>query len=147
MMNMKKMKLVFDTSVIDEYADYYFTLHPRARKKPIPHPYHESINKWMILKRPAMNALKQKWKDFGVWFIGKKGLTDMNIEKCQMLFYTFYGTNHKHDPDNSVPKFILDSFVESHLIVGDDCEHLEELRLRCSVDIDNPRTEITIWYE
>ena len=145
---MNELKLVIDYDVINEYADYYFKIHPKARKKPIPFPYHESINKWMIMKRQAMNALKQKWKDFIIWwFIERQGLTNKDIQKCQMLFYTFYGTNHKHDPDNSVPKFILDSFVESRLIAGDDCGHLEELRLRCSVDIDKPRTEITIWYE
>jgi len=48
-------KLVIDQKVVDDYAEYYFKQHPRAKKKPIEKPIHPSINEWMILKRPQMN--------------------------------------------------------------------------------------------
>ena len=62
--NPDQIKLVIDNDILSQYEAYYFMIHPKASKKPIAHPYHESINVWMIMKRPMMNALKQKWKDF-----------------------------------------------------------------------------------
>ena len=141
---MKKIKLVFDNNTLEEYAAYYFTLHPRAQKKPIKHPYHESINTWMIMKRPAMNALKQKWKDFMVWFIDNQGYTNLRIDKCELSFTTYYYTNRSHDIDNSTPKFIIDGLCEGGLIVDDSTEHISKLTLECYVDKERPRTEIEI---
>ena len=60
---MQVIKLVIDNTALEEYEKVYFARHPRAKKKPIARPYHESINEWMIMKRPQMNALKQKWKE------------------------------------------------------------------------------------
>ena len=141
---MKKIKLVFDNDTLDEYAKYYFTIHPRAKKKPIKNPYHESINTWMIMKRPAMNALKQKWKDFMVWFIDTQGYTNLRIEKCELSFTTYYYTNRRHDIDNSTPKFIIDGLCESGLLVDDSTDYVNKLTLECYVDTDRPRTEIEI---
>ena len=83
---MKKIKLVFDNETLSEYEQHYFSIHKKAKKKHIPHPYHESINVWMIMKRPMMNALKQRWKDFIVWFIDKKGYSNLHIEKFDLWF-------------------------------------------------------------
>lgn len=141
---MEDIYLEINQCVIDEYEKYYFEHHPKAKKKPIENPYHPSINQWMIMKRPMMNALKQKWKDFVIWFVNSKGYANLRIEKCEMLFTTFYKTNRRHDVDNSVPKFILDGFSESGLISDDDVTHLNKLTLMCAVDRDNPRTEIVI---
>ena len=142
----KKIKLVIDDDVIEEYAKFYFSIHTRAKKKPISNPYHESINKWMIMKRPMMNALKSKWKDFIVWFIEKQGYTNLHINKCELKFVAFYKTNRRHDVDNSCPKFIIDGLCESGFIVDDDCNHITSLTLECGVDRDHPRTEIYIKY-
>ncbi len=141
---MTNIKLIIDKDVLNVYSKYYFEQHPKAHKVPIPHPYHESINKWMIMKRPMMNALKGKWKDFIVWFIGQQGYSNLHIERCEMLFTAYYPNNRRHDTDNSCPKFIIDGLVESGFIIDDDHLHLTELRLRCGVDINNPRTEIDI---
>lgn len=141
---MKQIKIIIDTNVLNAYNDHYFSLHPRASKKPIPHPYHESINTWMIMKRPMMNAVKQKWKDFIVWLIRDKGYSNLHIERCEIKQTVYYQTNIRHDIDNSVPKFILDGLVESGMIVDDDSKHIQKLVLRCYVDSNNPRTEIII---
>lgn len=127
-----------------DYEEYYFSIHTKATKKPIAHPYHESINKWMIMKRPMMNALKQKWKDFIVYLVDKQGYANLHIEKCEIEFFTYYPTNRRHDIDNSCPKFILDGLCESGFIVDDDFKHLTKLTLQCGVDRDNPRTEIKV---
>lgn len=142
--NEKQIKLVIDNNVLDEYSKHYFYLHPRAKKKPIEQPYHPSINKWMIMKRPMMNALKQKWKEFLVWFVKYNGYENLHIEKCEMTFTSFFKTKIRHDCDNTVPKFILDGLADSGFIVDDDSKHLESLTLKCDYDKDNPRTEIVV---
>lgn len=144
---MKHIQLIINNDSIERYAEYYFSIHSKARNMPIPFPYHESINKWMIMRRPAMNALKQRWKDYIVWFIEQQGYSNLRIDKCGITFTTFYPTNRRHDVDNSCPKFILDGFVESGFIIDDDCCHLMELGLKCGVDKNNPRTEIDVFYE
>lgn len=140
----RQISLLIDDKVLDSYADHYFEEHPRATKRPIKHPYHESINTWMILKRAAMNALKQKWKDFIKWFITEQGYANLHIEKCEISQSVYYPTQRRHDVDNSVPKFILDGFVESGFIVDDDCKHVEKLVLECKTGDDYPRTEFVI---
>lgn len=141
---METLKLVIDNGTLAEYERLYFRLHSKATKKPIENPYHPLMNQWMIMKRPMMNALKQKWSDFIVWFINKQGYSNLLIEKCKMKFTTYYKTNRRHDVDATTPKFILDGFAKSGFIVDDDSKHLTSLTLECYVDSDNPRTEIEI---
>lgn len=129
------------------YEKYYFAEHPRAKKKPIANPYHESINTWMILPRMQMNALKQKWKDFLIWYVHDIGFDSKNIQECEIAFCTYYKTNMRHDIDNSVPKFMLDGLVCGGLVADDDMKHIKKLTLECAVDKQRPRTEITIIYE
>ena len=140
------IKLVIDNQVLSEYEKHYFLLHPKARKKPIESPHHPSINKWMIMKRPMMNALKQKWGDFMVWFIEYKGYSNLHIEECEMTFITYFKTKIRHDTDNQTPKFINDGLSASGFIIDDDSKHLKSLTLKCEYDKDNPRTEIIVKY-
>ena len=142
---MKEIKLMFDEETLRRYEEEcYFVKHPRAKKSPIKQPYHESINKWMIMKRSAMNALKQKWKDFIVWFVEDQGYTNLRIERCEMTYTVYFPSHRRHDTDNTVPKFIQDGFVESGFVQDDDSEHICSLTLNCGVDTQHPRTEITI---
>lgn len=142
---MSIIKLTIDNNVISEYEKYYFAKHPKATKKPIENPYHPLMNEWMIMKRPMMNALKQKWKDFVKWFIEYQGYANLRIEECEMKFTTYYRTNRRHDIDATCPKFILDGFAESGFVVDDDCKHVTRLILQCFVDESNPRTEIEVF--
>lgn len=140
----KQITLIIDKDVLSKYNEYYFSIHTKARKEPIRNPYHESINTWMIMKRAMMNALKQKWKSFIVWFIETQGYTNLLINKCEIHQTVYYPNNRRHDTDNSVPKFILDGLVQSGFVVDDDSTHIEELSLRCGVDTSHPRTELLI---
>lgn len=140
------LTLVLNANVLERYTNYYFLAHPRAYKQPISHPRHESINVWFVMKRPQMNALKQKWKDFIKWWIHDLGYDDMHLDKFEMLFITYMPTKRRYDPDNSVPKFILDGFTESGFITDDDGEHLQFLTLATKYDKENPRTTIDVWY-
>lgn len=96
------------------------------------------------MKRPMMNALKQKWKDFICWFIDNQGYSNLYIKKCEMKFVTYYKTNRRHDIDNGTPKFLLDGLSESGFIIDDDSKHITKLTMECYVDKENPRTEITV---
>jgi len=141
---MKTIKLVLDQVVLDQYTDYYFKLHPKAKKKPIEHPYHPSINTWCILPRIQMNALKQKWKDFGVWWLTILGYKDMKLDSFDIVETVYFNSKRRHDVDNQVPKFLLDSFTEAGFIIDDDEKHLHSLTLKTEYDKENPRTEIEI---
>jgi len=138
--------MTIDQTTLDKYNKYYFKLNPRKRKPPIEKPTHPSINKWMIMNRIVMNALKQQWKDFIVWFIEDQGLTNKNIEYCSMTFTSYFRTRIRKDCDNTVPKFILDGLSESKFIVDDDWNHLHTLILKCGWDKDRQRTEILVEY-
>lgn len=140
----KEIKLVIDRDVLSRYEDYYFLVHTKASKKPIANPYHESMNTWMIMKRPMMNALKQRWKDFIRWFVDEQGYSNLRIEKCEVHQIIYYPTNRRHDTDNSTPKFILDGLVDGGMIVDDDSTHITKLTLECAVDRERPRTELYI---
>ena len=136
--------MVVDYDLINRYNEYYFSIHTKAKKNPIPRPYHESINQWMIMKRPMMNALKQKWKEFIRWYVEELGYSNLRINKCEIHQSVFYPTKARHDIDNSVPKFILDGLVESGMIIDDDCKHITKLILECDYDKEHPRTELKI---
>lgn len=139
------LKLVIDNTALREYEKVYFAEHPKAKKKPISQPYHESINKWMIMKRPQMNALKQKWKEFISWIVENSEYSDVHIEQCEIKFITYYGTARRHDIDNGCPKFIIDGLCENGFIIDDDSKHITSLTMQCFVDTANPRTEIEIY--
>ena len=96
------------------------------------------------MKRPIMNALKQRWKDFIKWFVEEQGYTNLRINKCEISQKVYYPNNRRHDTDNSVPKFILDGLVEGGMVVDDDSEHITKLTLECATDIKHPRTELHI---
>lgn len=94
------------------------------------------------MKRPMMNALKQKWKDFIEWFVIEQGYANLHIEECEISQTVYYDNNRRHDNDNSVPKFILDGLVQSGMIVDDDSLHVTSLTLKCRTDASHPRTEL-----
>lgn len=136
------IKLILDQKVLDLYTKYYFVEHPKAKKVPIEHPYHPSINQWCILPRIQMNDLKQKWKDFTKFWIKLEKLESRQLDDFEIVITVFFNVKRRHDVDNQVPKFILDGFTDSGLIVDDDEKHLRSLTLKTGYDKENPRTEI-----
>jgi len=141
---MENILLTMDEDTIISYEKVYFKKHPQARKKPIEHPYHPSINVWAIMRRNMANALKQKWKEYIIWFVTTNGYKDLKIDTCDMEFTSYFKTRIRKDLDNQTPKFIMDGFTEAGLIIDDDSKHIESLTLRCGYDKDRPRTEILI---
>lgn len=141
---MKEIKIVLDNSVLEKYNLYYFSQHPRAKKEPIEHPWHPSINVWFVMQRPQMNSLKQKWKDFIIWVINDLGYQDSKFDLFDMEYIVYMPTKRRIDPDNISPKFINDGLVESGFIVDDDGKHMRSLILRTEYDKEYPRSEIYI---
>lgn len=141
-----ELLIIIDKNTINSYNNYYFKKYTKRKKAPIEFPTHPSINKWSIMKRPQMNALKQAWKEFIVWVVEENGLTNKKINKSNMTFISYFRTKVRKDVDNTVPKFIIDGFSESGLIIDDDFLHLESITLKCGYDKENPRTEIYIYY-
>lgn len=140
----KEYKIIIDQQVVDEYNAAYFKLHPRARKKPIEYTHHPLLNTWMILPRIQMNAVKQRWKDFGMYIIKKNGYENLQLDKFEMTFITYMNSRRRVDPDGTTPKFLLDAFTESQFIIDDSGKHLKSLTLITSYDKENPRTEIYV---
>lgn len=140
----KTIKLVVDDDVINNYNNYYFKLHPRARKKPIERSTIPSLNTWIILPRIQMNALKQKHKDFIIWYIKSLNYQDLKLDNFEMKYTIYMPTKRRSDPDNYTPKFWNDGFVESGFIVDDDGKHLKKLIMITDYDKEHPRTEIEI---
>ena len=66
------------------------------------------------------------------------------VSSSDIIITVFFDTKRRHDVDNQVPKFLLDSFTESGFIIDDDENHLHSLTLKTGYDKDNPRTEIEI---
>lgn len=139
------IKLILDNAVLEKYNTYYFFEHPKAKKVPIEHPYHPSINTWCILPRIQMNSLKQKWKEFVKFWIKLEKLENRQLDNFDIVLTVFFNTRRRHDTDNQVPKFILDGFTESGFIVDDDEKHLHSLTLKTGYDKENPRTEIEVF--
>lgn len=144
MENKETLKLVIDNDVLTRYNKYYFEKYPKRKKIPIERPMHPSCNTWMILQRPAMNNLKQAWKEFCAWFIKDSGYENYKLEQFEMTFTTYMPTKRRSDPDNMSPKFIMDGFTEAGFIVDDDGMHLKALTLKTDYDKEHPRTEIDV---
>ena len=142
----KTLILILDKSVLDKYNNYYFSLHPKAKKVPIEKPRHPSINQWCILPRIQMNALKQKWKDAMIWWINDLGYQNMHLDDFELEVCVYFDTKRRVDTDNQCPKFILDGWSESGFILDDDGKHLRSLTLKTGYDKENPRTEFIITY-
>lgn len=137
-------KMTIDKAIVDEYNALYFKKNPRRRKVPIEKPWHPSINEWCILSRIQMNALKQRWKEFGIWLIQKLGYSELMIDRCDVEYTIFFDSRRRHDVDNYTPKFLHDGFTEAGFWVDDDDKHLFSLTLKSGYDKENPRTEIVI---
>ena len=139
------IKLILDNDLLEKYNEYYFKIHPRAKKKPIEKPRHPSLNTWIILPRIQMNTLKQKWKDFCIFWMKLEKLDNKKLDHFEMIITTYFDSKRRTDLDNHVIKFILDGFTESGFIIDDDSKHLCALTFKAGYDKENPRTEIEVF--
>lgn len=136
-------KLILDQQLIDEYADFYFKEHPRAKKKPIERPIMPTLNQILILQRPQIAALKAKYKEFGIWLVHHYGYEDLALQKFELEVRVYMPTKRRFDLDNCVGgvKLLIDAFTETQMIVDDNSSNLIKLTIMGGYDKDNPRTE------
>lgn len=140
----EQVKIIIDRKCIERYTFFYFQEHPRAKNPPIKNPQHPSINTYTRMTFQAANNLKQRWKAFIVWLLEDLGYSGKNIDKCEMIYRTYFSQNRRHDLDNISPKYILDGFVEAGFIVDDNSDHITKLTLECGIDKENPRIEFLV---
>lgn len=155
---MKKIKLVIDNELLEEYSIYYKKFHPTSRNHPLAKPKAKdktigylfgcSINEFTNLgNRVLQNNLKQNWKAFIYWWAKKENVAGWKLEKFKISYKWVFDSNRRHDADNYVfmNKFIADGLSEAEVIV-DDAFGQMYLELDCNkyVEKDNPRVEITI---
>ena len=141
-------KLVIDQKLVDEYAQYYFKLHTRARKKPIENPIPPSLNQILIMKRPQVANIKEKWKAFGIWLFNKLGYCGLMLSKFEMNVTIYFPNKIRRDLDNygsTIVKFLADPMTESKMIIDDNCARLCKLVIMFGgYDKENPRIELAL---
>lgn len=122
----------FTEELLKEWTKRYMKKHPKTKKKPIQFSNHPSLNTWIILRRPMMNALKQKWANFTEFVVDYYGLRDLGISKCKCKYIVFKDSRRRSDVDNYSPKFIFDGFSAEHsgLIIDDSSDCIEELTIK-----------------
>jgi len=129
-------------NILEEYKKFYFKENPKRRKFPFKSPILPSLNDWIILTRPAMNDLKQKWTNFGRWLIIKNGYKNKKISKCKIEVIYYFKDKRRRDADNYTPKNILDGFVKEGLLIDDSFFYVERLEIIYGgIDKENPRTK------
>jgi len=144
-------KIIIDKTIIESYGNYYKKLHPRSVKHPLAKnkkstlkPIYPSINEWMVMLRPQMNAVKQNWKDFICWVVSKYGFENEQLKSVKITIRIYQPTRREFDLDNYAPKFVFDGLVESGMLIDDNVNVIKKLTLEGGYDKDNPRTEIEI---
>ena len=122
----------FTEELLSSWTKQYIESHPKTKKKPIQFSSHPSLNTWIILRRPIMNSLKQKWANFTEFVVDYYGLRDLGISKCKCKHIVFKDSKRRSDVDNYSPKFIFDGFSAEHsgLIVDDSSDCIEELTIK-----------------
>lgn len=137
-------KIISNNKTLAEYNKYYFNKYPRRSKPPLKSPLHPSINTWFILKRPEMNKLKQRWKDYVVWLVDCCGYRNLLLDNCKITYKFYMPSKRRYDCDNLTPKFSNDGLTEAGVIVDDDYKHMNPLEVWIGCDKDDPRMEIIL---
>lgn len=144
-MSAKILRLSITQEDVDIYNKYYSLIHKKAKKMPIDRPIHPSLNQWTTIKnRVMMNAIKQKWKEFAIFWCKYHKLEGMMLDDYAIEYVTYMPSKRRADPDNYTCKFLLDGFVEAGFLADDDGSHMRALILRTGYDKKNPRTDINV---
>lgn len=144
---MGQIKLVLDNNVLAEYNEYYFSMHPRAKKVPIEKPWYPSLNQIIVMPRMSENHIKQVWKTFIAWWIKQQGYQDMKLSHFKLCVRIFKNSRIRADNDNMTPKLPDDGFTEAGFIVDDDYKHMYSLTIEVGYDPVYPRTEFIFEYD
>lgn len=148
----KRIKVVFNKQMIEEYTESYFKHYPNRRKQPL-----EFLGKKRLGQLPSWNRVincpnrivqnqwKQELSDYTSYIINKLGINDANIDKCIVVAKQYQSTKAKSDSDNIYLKSSLDALVKGGVLVEDNYTVLNPCILSTFHDKQNPRTEIIIY--
>lgn len=138
---MEDLKIIITQDDVDRYNRAYFAAHPRAKKLRIKGPEHPSLNWYMTANNMAVNEVKQDWKQFILGILEDRGLLNFQVDKCIVIYTTYFKTQKNIDADNITPKFILDGLVAGGFLVDDSIRHVA-LFTQGFYDAKNPRIEL-----
>ena len=146
---MKKIELIIDQKIIDEYNDAYFRQYPRRKKKPIVKPIPPSLNRFIAMKRMQQNSTKQKYKEFSCWLANYFNIANLNLGKAKIIFTFYFPDHRRRDFDNLMltPKFLDDGWILSKTLKDDNGENLMLEFREFRYDAKNPRLVIEIEYD
>lgn len=95
---------------------------------------HPSLNAWSRKHPLAVATWKieyARWVAIAVQQARHAGTWDgQPFDQADVVFIHHFAPGHRHDPDNSVPKFFLDSLVACGVLVDDDFDHMDLHLLR-----------------
>lgn len=146
--NSKTITISFTEELLAEWTKLYFKEHKRAKKIPIEHASHPSINVWCILPRISMNTLKQNWRSFTEYVVNHYGYNNLGISKCKCKVIIYRSNNRTCDLDNETPKFIWDGLTSQYtgVLVDDNCSVIESLTIQSEVRKDRHEMDV-IFYD
>lgn len=90
--------LTFDNESLIEYRKEYFKVHNKARKFPFKDPIPPSLNRFLIMKRPQQNAIKQQWKEYTMFVA--KDYSGLGIKECELELEFTFKDKRRRDLDN-----------------------------------------------
>jgi hypothetical protein len=145
---MKKIKIIIDKKILEEYYIYYFDKYPKRKVNPIDKPIPPSLNRFIAMKRMQQNSVKQKYKEFSVWLASYYKIANLNLDNATIIFEFYFPDKRRRDFDNLMlsPKLIDDGFVEAKVFKDDSGDILKLEFENFKYDKINPRVEITIVY-
>ena len=108
---MRKIKLVIDNKLLEEYGKEWQKFHTRSRNHPLAkpnskdktkgYPFVISINEFTNISMRAMqNNLKQNWSTFIQWWCKKEKITNWHLEYAKISYKWFFPDNRRRDADN-----------------------------------------------
>lgn len=95
----------------------------------------------MTANNMEVNDVKQDWKKFILDILEDRELLNVQIDKCVVVYTTYFKTRKNIDADNITPKFIFDGLVAGGLLVDDSIRHVA-LFTQGFYDAKNPRIEL-----
>ena len=151
MPNKKQIIISITQDLVDEYNDDYLKQNKRRKKIAIDAPLLPSLNKWMIMKRPIMNALKQRWKDFIIYICKKQHIDGLMIDTCTIEVKLTFHDKRRRDLDNYIAsmKFIQDGLSSEEgcgVIIDDSYSHITYLGGSAEYKKGIKQTDIIITY-
>lgn len=124
----KKLIIMFNEQLVDEYKKHYFQKYPRRKKcdiKPTCISLNEFIGK---MNRQMQAASKNKYKEFVLWALNYYNIPKLKLSECTLNIKLHWHDKRRRDYDNALlVKFYNDAIVEYGLLQDDNTSIIKKL--------------------